>query len=184
MYQLVRQLTPALAISCRQSYNFYVKVSGGCLPMSQVFLAYKRPDAERVSKVRDKLAALGIELFVDHLIQGGDDYIAKINEELNSARAALVFWSKSAIALTEPGQQNFLMAEAQKGWRRNILIAATFDKVVLDNLPVPFNTMQTSDLSDWFDAGMCASHYGWQRLLDALGRKIERPGLSALALST
>ena len=97
--------------------------------------------------------------------------------------AALVFWSKAAVAPPKPGEKNFLMAEAQKGWRRDILVAATFDKLVLDNLPVPFNTYQTSDLSSWFDGGAPASHSGWQKLLDALGTKIGRPGLPALALT-
>jgi hypothetical protein len=150
--------------------------------MSQVFIAYKHQDAERVANVRQKLAPLGISLFVDHQIRGGDDYLVVINAELSTALAALVFWSNAAVAAPEPGQKNFLLAEAQKGWRRDILIAATFDKIVLDNLPVPFNNMQTADLSDWFDSGMPAVHHGWQRLLDALGVKLSRPGLATLAI--
>lgn len=151
--------------------------------MTQVFIAYKRPDQDRVALVRQKLDALGVELFVDHQIKGGDNYIAVINAELGSALAALVFWSNAAVALPKKGHQNFLLAEAQRAWRRDILIAATFDKVVLDNLPVPFNTFQTSDLSDWFDASTPAGHRGWQQLLDALGAKIGRPGLANLALT-
>lgn len=156
---------------------------GGCLPMTQVFLAYKRSDADRVAIVRQKLEALGVELFIDHQIKGGDDYIAAINNELASALAVLVFWSKAAVAQPKPGERNFLRAEAQKGWRRDVLVAATFDEVVLDNLPVPFNTFQTSDLSDWFDIGMAASHRGWQKLLEALAAKIGRRGLPTLALA-
>lgn len=151
--------------------------------MTQVFIAYKRADADRVADVRQKLEALGVDLFIDHKIKGGDNYIAAINKELDAAVAALVFWSKAATALPKPGEQNFFLAEAQKAWRRDILIAATFDKVLLDNLPVPFNAFQTSDLSDWFGNGMPASHRGWQRLLEALGTKLGRPGLASLALA-
>ena len=151
--------------------------------MTQLFIAYKRPDQDRAATVRQKLETLGVELFVDHQIKGGDNYIAIINNELDTALAALVLWSTAAVALPKRGQHNFLLAEAQKAWRRDILIMATFDKVILDNLPVPFNTFQTADLSDWLDSGTPANHRGWLRLLEALGAKLGRPGLPSLALA-
>ena len=87
--------------------------------MSQVFLAYKRQDAERVATERQKLEALGVSLFIDHQIKGGDDYIAAINDEQNTALAVLVFWSKAAVAVEQQGGQNFLMSEAQRGASRH-----------------------------------------------------------------
>ena len=151
--------------------------------MSQVFLAYKRPDEGRVAVVREKLEALGVELFIEHKTGAGENYISVINEQLSSALAAVVFWSKAAIAPPPAGQRNFFMSEATRADSRNILIAITLDKVVLDSLPVPFNTYQAANLSDWLEAQDHdkAKHPERQKLLQAIGAKFDRPGLPALA---
>jgi TIR domain len=151
--------------------------------MSKVFLAYKRIDLERANMVRAKLEALGVPLFIDQKQGAGENYIRTINEELNSAIAALVLWTKAAVVLPESGEPNFMLSEAQRGYSRGILITATFDKIVLDHLPVPFNTLQASDLSDWIEAGASARHPEWQKVLEAVGKKLGRPGLPDLAIA-
>lgn len=172
-----------LAIESFQTYNFYEKAIGGSLPMSEVFIAYKRADAARTAVVREKLEALGVSLFIDQHLISGENYLSAINSQLNSALAVLVLWSKASVVLPKPGEPNFLISEAQRGYARDILVAATFDRIALDNLPVPFNTYHASDLSEWLDGTTSAKHRGWQTLLEALAVKIKRPGLAELAIA-
>lgn len=152
--------------------------------MSQVFLAYRSVDAERANTVRTKLEALGVPLFIDHKLISGDDYIRVINEQLDAAVAVLVLWTAAAVDMSSPtGTANFVLSEAERGFSRGILVAATFDKLVLSHLPVPFNRFQAPDVSDWIENGASAKHQGWQSVLKALGNKLARPGLADLAIA-
>jgi cell division protein FtsB len=151
--------------------------------MPRVFLAYKTVDGERASVVRAKLEALAVPLFIDQKLVSGDNYLQAINEELNSAVAVLVLWSAAAVRMPGPGETNFVLSEAQKGYSRNVLVAATFEKMALDHLPVPFNLFQAPDLSDWISTGASAKHREWQKVLEALARKLNRPGLPSLAVA-
>jgi len=151
--------------------------------MPRVFLAYKTVDGERASVVRAKLEALAVPLFIDQKLVSGDNYLQAINEELNSAVAVLVLWSAAAVRMPGPGETNFVLSEAQKGYSRNVLVAATFERMALDHLPVPFNLFQAPDLSDWIPNGASAKHREWQKVLEALGRRLDRPGLPSLAIA-
>jgi WD40 repeat protein len=48
-------------------------------------------------------------------------------------------------------------------------------------LQVPFNTVQTANLSDWIETGASAGHHEWQGVLRVLGRMLDRPGLAEAA---
>src|SRR5439155_1060792 len=73
--------------------------------------------------------------------------------------------------------------EAQKGFNRGVLVAARFDDISVNELSVPFNRFHTSNLSDWRAAGAAAKYQEWQSVLEALGRKLGRPGLPQLAVA-
>lgn len=149
--------------------------------MGKVFLAYKRVDRDRAMVVRAKLEALQVELFVDLKIRSGDNYIAAINDQLEEAAAVLVLWTEASVKLPKAGERNFVLGEADRGYNRNILVAATLDKIAQQNLPVPFSMVQAPDLSDWIEAGARASHAQWQNVLEVLGEKLGRPGLPRAA---
>jgi hypothetical protein len=151
--------------------------------MSKVFLAYKSVDVERATAVRSKLEQLGVSLFIDQKLISGDNYISEINEELSTALAVLVLWTQAAAHIPAPDEPpNFVLGEAQRGYSRGVLVAATFEKMALDHLPVPFNLVQAPDLSDWLPAAP-ARHREWQKVLLALGKKLSRPGLADLAIA-
>jgi hypothetical protein len=151
--------------------------------MSRVFLAYKTVDRDRANVVRAKLEALGVPLFIDQKLLSGDNYLVAINEELKTAIAVLVLWTEAAVSTSDTGEPNFVLSEAQRGYARNILVAATLEKIALDHLPVPFNLFQAPDISDWIPTGASARHSEWQKILQALGRKLGRPGLGSLAIA-
>jgi hypothetical protein len=147
--------------------------------MSRVFLAYKTVDRDRANVVRAKLEALGVPLFIDQKLLSGDNYLVAINEELKTAIAVLVLWTEAAVSTSDTGEPNFVLSEAQRGYARNILVAATLEKIALDHLPVPFNLFQAPDISDWIPTGASARHSEWQKILQALGRNWDAPGLEA-----
>jgi hypothetical protein len=152
--------------------------------MSKVFLAYKTVDLERANVVRKKLELLDVPLFIDQKMIPSDNYLSAINAEIKSAVAVFVLWSEAAVHVPDPGDPpNFVLSEAERGYARGILVAATFEKMALDHIPVPFNLLQAANLSDWVSGTAAANHPEWQKVLQALGKKLNRPGLADLAIA-
>lgn len=149
--------------------------------MSRVFLAYKRVDMARAQQVRSKLEALQVPLFMDVKMDGSQNYISVINQQLSEASAVLVLWTEASIVLPSSDENNFVISEAERGYTRKILVAAAFDRIA--HPPVPFNTIHAPDLSDWMETGALQSHPQWQKVLEALGRRLGRPSLPQLALT-
>jgi hypothetical protein len=146
-------------------------IVAGLGTMSKVFLAYKTVDRDRANSVRFKLEALGIPLFIDQKMLADENYVVVINRELDEAAAVLVLWTEAAIRLPDRGERpNFVLSEAERAYERNVLVAATLDK--LDRLPVPFNLSQAANLADWTASGAAAGYPEWQKVLQALGKKI------------
>lgn len=143
--------------------------------MAKVFISYKREEQELAQFVRTKFAELGIEYFMDDELSPDENYSLGLDRQLAEAGAVLVLWTNLSV------RSEFVYSEAQKGNRRRVLVAARFNQLSFDDLPVPFNAFQTSDLSDWRATGAAGQHPQWQNVLDALGRKLGRPALPALA---
>src|SRR5262249_12261290 len=81
----------------------------------------------------------------------------------------LVLWSAAAT------RSDWVGAEAQRGHRRKVLVAAAFDHIPQDTLPLPFNRIHTPDISDWIERGEDWNHQGWTSVLSALGKFLNRP---------
>lgn len=148
--------------------------------MTKVFISYKRADASRVKVVREKLAELLIPIFSDVDIRAGAGYVRIINEHLSNAAAVFVLWTNTSIVLPKEGEPNFFFSEVDRGYNRQILVAATLDKIDQYRLPVPYNGVQAPDLSDWL-ANPSAKNEQWRSVLAALSDLLTRPGLVALA---
>src|SRR5262249_32025775 len=140
-------------------------------------------DFARVSVVREKLESLGIPLFTDLKIPAGENYLSVLNDQIDTAVAVLVLWTVSSVKLPRSGEPNFALSEAERGHTRNILVAATLDKIAQKDLPLPFNTIQAPDLSDWISSGTPAGHPNWVSVLGQLGTMLNRDGLPLLAIA-
>jgi hypothetical protein len=144
--------------------------------VSEVFLSYKRrADEKSADAVRICLTRLGIGVFIDHGAPAGAAFLELINEEIDSAKAVIVLWTD------ESRKSRWVQGEVLRAMDREILIATSFDGFDPKALPSPFNTVNTSDLSAWMSGGQPGSDREWQRVLDALGAKLGRPGLATLA---
>jgi archaellum component FlaC len=143
---------------------------------SKVFISYKREEKALADAVRTKLSELGVEYFMDDGLQPDGHYSVKLDHQLSTAAAVLVLWTRMS------AKSDFVYAEAQKGSARGVLVAVLLDGISFNELRVPFNTYQASDLSLWRKK-MPASDPHWQVVLGAIGDKLGRPGLPALALA-
>jgi hypothetical protein len=138
--------------------------------MSPVFLSYKRvDDAARAKVVRARLEALGLDIFQDVDMSAGEFFPTILNKRIRAATAVLVLWSKSSI------DSHWVVSEAQKGLEQAKLVAVAFDRDITREMPMPFNGIQTPDLSDWIETGSKADHDGWRSVLKALGGLCNRP---------
>lgn len=108
--------------------------------MADVFVSYKKSDKARVAPLVKLLHDEGWTVFIDPNIETGENWVQVIQRELKAAKCVVVAWSPEA------ADSQWVQAEAHDGRDRKILAPCFVEKTPL---PVPFNTIQTCDLSTW-----------------------------------
>lgn len=108
--------------------------------MADVFLSYKREEREKVTALAAILKRVGLDVWFDPELAPGDAYARVINDQLNTALAIVVCWSKNAV------DSDWVQAEAHKAHARGIYVSA---KLEACDPPVPFNAFQDADLATW-----------------------------------
>lgn len=76
--------------------------------MADVMLSYARTDQSTARQLADCLAADGFEVWFDRDIPPGREYGAFIDEQLGTARAVVVLWSRASAS------SRWVMAEASE----------------------------------------------------------------------
>jgi TPR repeat protein len=147
--------------------------------MSKVFISYKKVDKARADTIRRELRKLGVDTYIDLDLQSSSNYGFELNKQIDSAAAVVALWSASAIELFNTDDQNFFASEVDRGYARKVLVQVQLDPI--KRLPLPYNTLQAPDISDWFTSGTRGDHEQWQNVLKTLGRFIKRPALPDLA---
>ncbi|MDP3547793.1 MAG: hypothetical protein Q8S29_16605, partial [Phreatobacter sp.] len=149
--------------------------------MTDLFVAYRRADKERVAIIRQALTALGVAIHAD--IEPKARGAAKaIREAAAGAKAVLVLWPESILDPTE--NHAGLCTLARTAHESGRLVAARLAPVDVARLEPPFDALPTSDLSAWLaSADQPAAEPAWQAVLVALGTLIGRPGLAQLAVA-
>lgn len=150
--------------------------------MTDLFVAYRRADKERVAPIRQALTALGVAIHAD--IEPKARGAAKaIREAAAGAKAVLVLWPESILDPTE--NHAGLCTLARTAHESGRLVAARLAPVDVARLEPPFDALPTPDLSVWLaSADQPAGEPAWQAVLVALGTLIGRPGLAQLATAT
>lgn len=136
-----------------------------------VFVSYKREERARVTPMVRALEALCIDVWFDALLQPGEAFTGQICGELDRCAVQLVCWSPDAAA------SPWVSGEAELGRTRGVLVPVLLAPC---RLPPPFNMVHTEDLSAWRGA---AGDPAWQKVLAAIGARLQRPGLPALAVA-
>lgn len=135
-----------------------------------VFISYARRDAARVRVIRDRLAALGLNVFFDtDGIDTGAEFPDIIDRAVKGATCVFALWSRAAF------QGRWVRIESRIGLDQNKLVAATLDSVRPDEFPAEFYNVNVVSLADFRGQD---GHDGWARVLRAIGKRIGRADLS------
>jgi hypothetical protein len=136
--------------------------------MAEVFLSYKREERSTIQALADILRRIGFDVWSDSELRPGDQFAHVINEQLATAGAIVVCWSKEAVT------SDWVQGEAHKAHARGVYLSV---KVEDCDPPVPFNAFQDADLLTWSAGAL--RHDGLASLVEALAAKLKKPALAA-----
>jgi adenylate cyclase len=124
--------------------------------MTDVFVSYAHSDGAIAERVADVLRGDGFRVWRDDELPAHRAYVDVIQERLNSAAAVIVLWS------AEAAKSQWVRAEADTARMSGRLVQAVLDGTLP---PLPFNQIQSADLSGW-DGN--ADTAGWRKLKGSL----------------
>jgi hypothetical protein len=108
--------------------------------MADVFLSYSRNDRDAAHEVATALEAVGLSVWWDREILGGENFDEAIERELDLASAVIVLWSKHSAT------SGWVRSEAAAAAERHVLVPVFIEQV---KLPLEFRRKHTIDLSSW-----------------------------------
>ena len=126
--------------------------------MADVFISYKRTERPRVQLIESMLREEELSVWFDARLEvgSGEGFDSEIEREVTSAGSVLVCWTAEAL------KSVYVRAEAKKGLERDVLVPVFLEPC---SLPIPFNAVDTADLSTWSgDRGDAT----WQRVVEKL----------------
>ena len=128
--------------------------------MTEVFLSYSRSDRESAEAIAHELQRLGIEVWWDHDLAGGDDYRRRISAILDRTKIAIVIWSRRSL------ESEWVISEAAAAPEKRILVPVTIDGA---QPPIDFRAIHTVDLTTWMPGDSLPN-----TLLAGLGERLGR----------
>lgn len=105
-----------------------------------IFISYARSDRERVRVLADLLARQGFSVWWDAEIVPGEPFDKAIKRALDGAKVVVAVWSTSSV------DSDWVLAEADEGRRRKVLVPALIDAI---EIPLGFRRTQAADLVGW-----------------------------------
>lgn len=111
--------------------------------MADVFISYKKSDADRVRPLVEHLRAAGLDVWWDEGIQPSTSWRAEIATQLAAAKCVVAVWTKDSV---DHEQGAWVMEEATHGQARKILAPVRLDMV---SPPLGFGETQYADLAAW-----------------------------------
>src|SRR5881409_384524 len=107
--------------------------------MSDIFLSYATDDRPRTRLLVQALEARGWSVWWDRTILPAERWYSVIEKALDTARCAVVLWSKTSVT------SDWLRNEAEEAARRKILVPVLIDDV---KVPLAFSGLQAARLVD------------------------------------
>ena len=124
-------------------------------PPVRLFISYAREDREQVQRLASGLEKAGFQVWWDAALEGGHQFAAEIERQLNASDAVIVVWSEGSV------RSNWVLDEAMHGRDRGCLIPVRFDDTPP---PLGFRQIQSIDLDDGDQPGE----------VEAIGRAVAR----------
>ena len=114
--------------------------------MPDVFVSYKKSDADRVRPLVAHIRAAGLDVWWDEGIQPSTSWRAEIAKQLNAAKCVVAVWTQDSV---DHEQGSWVMEEATHGLSRKVLAPVRLDLVTP---PLGFGEVQYADLAAWSGA--------------------------------
>lgn len=111
--------------------------------MADVFISYKKSDADRVRPLVENLRDAGLDVWWDEGIQPSTSWRAEIAQQLAAAKCVVAVWTNDSV---DHEQGGWVMEEATHGQARKILAPVRLDLV---SPPLGFGETQYADLAAW-----------------------------------
>ncbi len=111
--------------------------------MADVFVSYKKSDADRVRPLVENLRAASLDVWWDEGIQPSTSWRAEIAKQLNGAKCVVAVWTEDSV---DPEGGQWVMEEAGHGQARKVLAPVRLDLV---SPPLGFGEVQYADLAAW-----------------------------------
>lgn len=111
--------------------------------MTDVFISYKKSDADRVRPLVEHLRAAGLDVWWDEGIQPSTSWRAEIAKQLAAAKCVVAVWTNDSV---DHEQGAWVMEEATHGLARKVLAPVRLDLVAP---PLGFGEVQYADLAAW-----------------------------------
>ncbi|MEF8723422.1 MAG: TIR domain-containing protein [Candidatus Accumulibacter delftensis] len=108
--------------------------------MNDVFISYTRENRAQARAIAQMLAKRGLDVWWDVQLLPGQQFATEINAVISRAKAVVVLWTNESI------HSQWVQSESSLALKRGILVPVQLEKV---DLPAPYNTLHTLDLSDW-----------------------------------
>ena len=124
--------------------------------MEDVFVSYARANEEEAQQIASALRQCGYTVWRDDKLPAHRPYADVIQEQLRSAKAVVVLWSREAV------RSQWVRSEADSARQLGTLVQVATD----DSLPpMPFDQVQCADLSGWNGD---LSAIGWRKLVSSV----------------
>lgn len=111
--------------------------------MADVFISYKKSDADRVRPLVTHLRDVGLDVWWDEGIQPSTSWRAEIAKQLAAAKCVVAVWTNDSV---DHEQGAWVMEEATHGLARKVLAPVRLDLVAP---PLGFGEVQYADLAAW-----------------------------------
>lgn len=111
--------------------------------MADVFISYRKSDADRVRPLVGHLRAAGLDVWWDEGIQPSTSWRGEIAKQLAAAKCVVAVWTTDSV---DHEQGAWVMEEATHGQARKILAPVRLDLVAP---PLGFGETQYADLAAW-----------------------------------
>ena len=134
--------------------------------MVDVFISYPRAQRDRVEPIREKLTALGLDVFFDlEGIDGGATFPDVIDRALRGSKAVLCAWSP--LYFDRP----WCLIECRNAKARELLVPVATEGFDPFAPPADLQGVNYYDLTGWKGED---AHENWNRTLQRLGRLVGR----------
>jgi hypothetical protein len=130
--------------------------------LAEVFLSYSRTDRPIAQAVALELQRLGVDVWWDHDLLGGDDFRQRIAEILARAGATVVIWSRRSV------ESQWVVGEASAARENKTLLPVNIDR---SDPPLDFRAVHSIDFADWVPGDQLPEQLV-KALTERLGREV------------